>query len=52
MTSKVLPPTYPSLVDIGQRRTREELVAFINEGSGRECPPTATWSSQHVNGKS
>jgi quinoprotein glucose dehydrogenase len=32
---KGAPPTYPSLVDIGERRKREELIAFINEGSGR-----------------
>jgi quinoprotein glucose dehydrogenase len=29
------PPTFPSLVNIGQRRTREELKTLINEGSGR-----------------
>ena len=29
------PPTFPSLVDIGQRRSREELKAIINEGTGR-----------------
>jgi len=29
------PPTFPSLVDIGKRRTREELKALIREGTGR-----------------
>ena len=29
------PPTFPSLVDIGKRRTRDELKTLINEGGGR-----------------
>ncbi|HEX4750994.1 MAG TPA: PQQ-binding-like beta-propeller repeat protein [Bryobacteraceae bacterium] len=29
------PPTFPSLVGIGQRRSREELVKIIREGGGR-----------------
>ena len=29
------PPTFPSLVDIGNRRSREELIKFVREGSGR-----------------
>ncbi|MDP9065094.1 MAG: c-type cytochrome [Pseudomonadota bacterium] len=29
------PPTFPSLVNIGQRRSRDELKTLINEGSGR-----------------
>jgi quinoprotein glucose dehydrogenase len=29
------PPTFPSLVGIGQRRTREELTAIIRNGTGR-----------------
>jgi quinoprotein glucose dehydrogenase len=29
------PPTFPSLVGIGERRTRAELVKYINEGTGR-----------------
>ena len=29
------PPTFPSLVDIGKRRTREELTTLIKEGGGR-----------------
>ncbi len=29
------PPTFPSLVDIGQRRSRAEIVATIREGTGR-----------------
>jgi quinoprotein glucose dehydrogenase len=29
------PPTFPSLVDIGKRRTREELAAIIRDGTGR-----------------
>lgn len=32
---KGAPPTFPSLVDIGKRRTREELVAIIRDGTGR-----------------
>lgn len=29
------PPTFPSLIGIGQRRSREELITYINEGTGR-----------------
>jgi quinoprotein glucose dehydrogenase len=29
------PPTFPSLVGIGERRTRQELITYINEGTGR-----------------
>ena len=29
------PPSFPSLVDIGKRRTRQELIAIINQGTGR-----------------
>jgi quinoprotein glucose dehydrogenase len=29
------PPTFPSLLNIGQRRSRDELIKFINEGTGR-----------------
>jgi quinoprotein glucose dehydrogenase len=29
------PPTFPALVDIGKRRSREELTAIIREGTGR-----------------
>jgi quinoprotein glucose dehydrogenase len=29
------PPTFPSLVDIGKRRSREELRSIIGEGTGR-----------------
>jgi quinoprotein glucose dehydrogenase len=32
---KGAPPTFPALVDIGKRRTREELAAIIREGTGR-----------------
>ncbi len=32
---KGAPPTFPSLVDIGKRRGKEELVKYINEGTGR-----------------
>jgi quinoprotein glucose dehydrogenase len=32
---KGAPPTFPSLVDIGKRRTREELAAVIRDGTGR-----------------
>jgi quinoprotein glucose dehydrogenase len=29
------PPTFPSLIDIGSRRSRQELITYINEGTGR-----------------
>lgn len=29
------PPTFPSLVDIGKRKTRDELVAIVRQGQGR-----------------
>jgi quinoprotein glucose dehydrogenase len=29
------PPAFPSLVDIGKRRTRSELIQFVREGGGR-----------------
>jgi quinoprotein glucose dehydrogenase len=29
------PPTFPSLVDIGKRRTRTELIQLVREGGGR-----------------
>lgn len=29
------PPTFPSLVDIGKRHTKEELASIIREGAGR-----------------
>jgi quinoprotein glucose dehydrogenase len=29
------PPNYPSLVEIGKRRSREHLIKFIREGEGR-----------------
>jgi quinoprotein glucose dehydrogenase len=32
---KGAPPTFPSLVDIGKRRTREDLTEVIREGTGR-----------------
>ena len=32
---KGAPPTFPSLVDIGKRRSREELTSIIREGTGR-----------------
>jgi quinoprotein glucose dehydrogenase len=32
---KGAPPTFPTLVDIGKRRTREELTTIIREGTGR-----------------
>ncbi len=38
------PPTFPSLVDIGQRRTRDEIAAIIREGTGR-MPGFATWAA-------
>lgn len=32
---KGAPPTFPSLVDIGRRRSREELASIVREGTGR-----------------
>ena len=32
---KGAPPTFPSLVDIGKRRSRQELISIIREGTGR-----------------
>ncbi len=32
---KGAPPTFPSLVDIGKRRSREDLASIIKEGTGR-----------------
>lgn len=32
---KGAPPTFPSLVDIGKRKSREELIAITREGTGR-----------------
>ena len=32
---KGAPPTFPSLVDIGRRRSREDLASIIREGTGR-----------------
>jgi quinoprotein glucose dehydrogenase len=32
---KGTPPTFPSLVDIGQRRSREDIAAIIRDGSSR-----------------
>jgi quinoprotein glucose dehydrogenase len=32
---KGAPPTFPSLIDIGKRRSRAELVSIIREGTGR-----------------
>jgi quinoprotein glucose dehydrogenase len=29
------PPSFPSLVDIGKRRSREDIIKFVKEGSGR-----------------
>ena len=29
------PPSYPSLVDIGKRRSRADLITYIKEGNGR-----------------
>jgi quinoprotein glucose dehydrogenase len=29
------PPTFPSLVGVGERRSRQELITYINEGTGR-----------------
>jgi len=40
------PPEFPSLAEIGKRRTREQIAAFIRQGSGRmpaftQLPPDA-----------
>jgi quinoprotein glucose dehydrogenase len=43
------PPSFPSLVDIGKRRTREELTSIIREGTGR-MPGFASLSNQIVTG--
>ena len=32
---KGAPPTFPSLVDIGKRRSRDEIAGIIREGTGR-----------------
>ena len=32
---KGAPPSFPSLVNIGERRSRQDLIKYINEGSGR-----------------
>ena len=32
---KGAPPTFPSLIEIGKRRSREDLVSVIREGTGR-----------------
>ena len=37
---KGTPPTIPSLVDIGKRKTREELVASIRDGGGKNGAPS------------
>jgi quinoprotein glucose dehydrogenase len=29
------PPTFPSLLGVGERRSRQELITYINEGTGR-----------------
>ncbi len=29
------PPTFPSLVDIGKRRSRQDIIRFVREGGGR-----------------
>jgi quinoprotein glucose dehydrogenase len=44
---KGAPPSFPSLEDIGKRRTREELITFINEGSGRM--PAYSYMGRNVN---
>jgi len=32
---KGAPPTFPSLIDVGKRRTREDIASVIREGTGR-----------------
>jgi quinoprotein glucose dehydrogenase len=46
---KGTPPSFPSLVDIGKRRTREELTSIIREGTGR-MPGFGSLGNQIVSG--
>ena len=42
---KGAPPTFPSLVDIGKRRTREELASDHSRGHGPHAGLHATWGA-------
>ena len=37
------PPNYPSLVDIGKKRSREELIKFIREGERTNAGVRLSW---------
>ena len=43
------PPAFPSLVDIGKRRTRDELVSIIRQGRGRMPGFGETFDSGTIN---
>ena len=43
------PPEFPSLVDIGQRRSRAEIAAIIREGAGR-MPGFASLGAETIRG--
>ncbi len=45
---KGTPPTFPSLVDIGKRLSRQEIAAIVRQGSGR-MPGFATLGNPTVN---
>jgi quinoprotein glucose dehydrogenase len=46
---KGTPPSFPSLVDIGQRRSREEIAGIIRQGAGR-MPGFASLGAEAING--
>jgi quinoprotein glucose dehydrogenase len=46
---KGAPPTFPSLVDIGKRRSRDELRAIVNDGTGRMPGFRASLGGGNVN---
>lgn len=46
---KGTPPTFPSLVDIGQRRTRDEIASIIRQGAGRMSGFAGTLDNSAIN---
>jgi quinoprotein glucose dehydrogenase len=46
---KGTPPEFPSLVDIGQRRTRDEIAAIIRQGEGRMSGFAGTLDNSAIN---
>ena len=46
---KGTPPTFPSLVDIGQRRTRDEIATMIRQGAGRMSGFAGTLDNSAIN---